>query len=824
VLTNFGTTDKIILNGLQVPTGDALVLSYSNGVLTGTETSASGPGFLGSITVSGVTGGAPLSTGSFIELQSAAGVVIELAPAATAATSFTFAGTGAFENYADYTGGIAPGDYIPANESVTIASGTASVSTGGITDNGTIAVNSGASFIDAASLSGTGTLVVGGSATLTDGGTLGSIIDNGTLNLAGSFSAPITVGAGAQVTLSGNFADSAPITGAGTLTVGSGVTATLATGTSLGSILDHGTIDVSGGVTSPINMIGNGAGSVVDFTGATSTTPLINFGTGDDIFIGGSALATPGTGDGLVLNYSGGVLTTTETNSAGHTIGTDSITVSGVTGLSTGSFIALETAKGVDIELAPSTPTSFVYNGGLGVLGSYEDPTNYANSIAPGDVISANESVTIASGFAVVQASGVYDNGLITVDGAATFGDTAFYDNGSITGTGALDIAAGGAAQINGGGTLGIFNDAGFLALEGSFDAAVSVTSTGTLAVGHSFDDSQAITGSGTLLVGINGKNSITASATLASGSSINSILMADSSTLDLAGSLGGTIDMGGNSASTVVDFTGSNVTNATLNTAITDFGYGDTIVVGTANFALTSGDALHETYSNGVLTVTDLSTHSSLSINLGLTGGDSSAYVKLNDSTGQLEITLCFYPGTALATATGEIKVEDLQAGDMLMTRNGAMPVRWIGQSRVHTGFADPLRSLPIRITQGALGDGLPLRDLLLSPDHAIAIDGILVQASALVNGSSIIREYDVPEQFSYYHVELDSHELLFAEGVEAESFVDNVDRMHFHNWDDRVAPATPIAEMDMPRAKATRQVPQTICRRLGLSKVAVA
>jgi len=91
-------------------------------------------------------------------------------------------------------------------------------------------------------------------------------------------------------------------------------------------------------------------------------------------------------------------------------------------------------------------------------------------------------------------------------------------------------------------------------------------------------------------------------------------------------------------------------------------------------------------------------------------------------------------------------------------------------------------------------------------------------------VNGSSIIREYDVPEQFSYYHVELDSHELLFAEGVEAESFVDNVDRMHFHNWDDRVAPATPIAEMDMPRAKATRQVPQTICRRLGLSKVAVA
>jgi len=80
------------------------------------------------------------------------------------------------------------------------------------------------------------------------------------------------------------------------------------------------------------------------------------------------------------------------------------------------------------------------------------------------------------------------------------------------------------------------------------------------------------------------------------------------------------------------------------------------------------------------------------------------------------------------------------------------------------------------------------------------------------------------VPEQFTYYHVELDSHELLLAEGVEAESFVDNVDRMHFHNWDERTAPETAIAEMDLPRAKSARQVPMAIRHRLGLNQIAVA
>jgi hypothetical protein len=178
----------------------------------------------------------------------------------------------------------------------------------------------------------------------------------------------------------------------------------------------------------------------------------------------------------------------------------------------------------------------------------------------------------------------------------------------------------------------------------------------------------------------------------------------------------------------------------------------------------------------------------------------------------GGTEITLCFYPGTRIATPWGDVAVENLRAGNLVLTAAGARPVRWLGQSQVSTRFADPLRSLPIRIAAGALGEGLPLRDLLVSPDHALYLEGMLVHASALVGLPGITREHNVPEQFTYYHVELDSHELLFAEGALAESFVDNAGRWHFHNWDERAAPAEPIAELDLPRVKSARQLPQRL------------
>jgi hypothetical protein len=176
------------------------------------------------------------------------------------------------------------------------------------------------------------------------------------------------------------------------------------------------------------------------------------------------------------------------------------------------------------------------------------------------------------------------------------------------------------------------------------------------------------------------------------------------------------------------------------------------------------------------------------------------------------------FYSGTRLAAVDGEIAVEDVVEGTRLRLADGRIgEVRWRGWTEMASRFADPLRAYPIRILAGALAENVPARDLLVSPGHAICLDGLLVQASALVNGVSIVRETNPPETFRYYHVELAAHELLLAESCPAESFVDNMDRMNFHNWDEREAPAEPVVEMELPRAKSARQLPDTLRQALA-------
>lgn len=174
----------------------------------------------------------------------------------------------------------------------------------------------------------------------------------------------------------------------------------------------------------------------------------------------------------------------------------------------------------------------------------------------------------------------------------------------------------------------------------------------------------------------------------------------------------------------------------------------------------------------------------------------------------------ICFYPGTLVATPEGERPVETLAAGDMVVTHDGQVrPIRWMGRQTAVTRFANPLRVLPIRIAAGALAEGVPKRDLLVSPDHALLVGDVLVQAGALVNGATITRERDVPERFTYWHVELAEHALILAEGAPAETFVDNVDRMGFDNWDSHPDyEAANIEELPLPRAKSARQVPRSV------------
>ncbi len=190
---------------------------------------------------------------------------------------------------------------------------------------------------------------------------------------------------------------------------------------------------------------------------------------------------------------------------------------------------------------------------------------------------------------------------------------------------------------------------------------------------------------------------------------------------------------------------------------------------------------------------------------------------VSTDAATGLERITFyCFMAGTLIRTPDGEVPVEKLRRGDLVITSEGlAKPVSWLGKQTVSTVFADPVRSWPVRVKAGALSENVPSRDLLLSPDHALLVDDVLIQAGALVNGTSILRESVVPSIFVYHHVELDDHSLILAENTPAETFVDNVDRMGFDNWAEHEAifpEGKPIEEMPYPRAKARRQVPMHI------------
>ena len=199
-------------------------------------------------------------------------------------------------------------------------------------------------------------------------------------------------------------------------------------------------------------------------------------------------------------------------------------------------------------------------------------------------------------------------------------------------------------------------------------------------------------------------------------------------------------------------------------------------------------------------------------------------------DGNGLIDVDLvspsCFLEGTMIATPDGEKPVESVAIGDAVSLADGGLaPIRWIGRRTLYANgpggyrYADPLLYMPIRIRAGALGENQPRRDLFLTPEHAVLVGGLLVQAGALVNGTSVLRQVRLPEQFTFYHIELERHALILAEGMAAESFVDNVSRMGFDNWEEYEAlypDRAGIAEMPLPRVQSLRQMPLPLRRML--------
>jgi hypothetical protein len=138
-----------------------------------------------------------------------------------------------------------------------------------------------------------------------------------------------------------------------------------------------------------------------------------------------------------------------------------------------------------------------------------------------------------------------------------------------------------------------------------------------------------------------------------------------------------------------------------------------------------------------------------------------------------------CFVAGTRI----GDVAVEALNVGDTVAAMSaGRARVRWIGRRRIDCArHPDPSKVWPVRVRADAFGANVPCRDLLLSPDHAVFLDDVLVPIKRLVNGASIAQVQ--VDTVTYVHVELDRHDVIFAEGLPAESYLDDGNRAAFEN-----------------------------------------
>ncbi len=159
---------------------------------------------------------------------------------------------------------------------------------------------------------------------------------------------------------------------------------------------------------------------------------------------------------------------------------------------------------------------------------------------------------------------------------------------------------------------------------------------------------------------------------------------------------------------------------------------------------------------------------------------------------------TVCFCKGTQILTPAGEVGVESLAVGDVVVTKGSAEPrkITWIGKGQVLATRGQRGPATPVIVRKGALGPNVPNRDLHVTKAHSLYFDGVFVPVEFLVNHRSIVWD-DRAQEVEIYHVELESHDILIANGAPAESYRDDGNRWLFQNANDgwNGAPQEPCA-----------------------------
>jgi autotransporter passenger strand-loop-strand repeat protein len=440
--------------------------------------------------------------------------------------------------------------------------------------------------------------------------------------------------------------------------------------------------------------------------------------------------------------------------------------VSGATALQGGYFII--SSGGVASNIVTSQAGRiYVSSGGTVVGGTVTSASSYNGGIVNyGGVVSA----VIVSGIITAPINGSANAGFIQISSGGT-------DLGVTLGSGGIEEASNGSAistTVNSGGLQYVLSSGtGF---------GTIINSGGTAKAGIGTISGATVAGGGTIIAGDNyGDGGVTIGTILSSGAveivnssygaaggtASNTTVSGGTLIVSSGGSLAGSLTLVGSGADLVV-------TDPSALTGIPISGFasaGDTIdLTGVASAA----GAVMSMTAPGVAVLT--------------VGGSMYTFDLPDvpypdvfnfaaDSGGGLEITgfaPCFLEGTRIATPDGEAAVEDLHQDDLVLTASGeAKPVRWVGYRHViAAGMADAHLYAPVVIERDAIAEGKPARDLWVTPDHAIFAEGRLIPVKLLVNGSTI-RQVPRPE-YRFFHLELERHDLLLAEGLEAESYLD--------------------------------------------------
>ncbi len=505
-------------------------------------------------------------------------------------------------------------------------------------------------------------------------------------------------------------------------------------------------LEIDGGATGVFDAaaaVTTGADVTVGDAGGAGTLAIIS----DDFSIGGNGATANLT---LAARAAGA-------GSTAEIAGTLGISGELIIGAAAGAVLDLSGNLGAAVSSLGGAGTLFAYAGAVAALGTVSD----AGTMTFTDqAVASAASITLPGKLAIGGVATLHDAGglFVSGNGVLDIGPDASFAAALATMSGGT-IAAAGALSL---GTL--LSGGGFVTLTGGSIAAA----------GFTIGSASTLAGFGVLAptASINNRGTIAAAGgELLVGGPVGNLGVLDIGTaavLDLAGAANGAVAFTGTAAELIINDAGG-------------FAAGVSGFAGSDVIDLVGILPAQASFAAGTVTATDTAGNRLGAFALTVNGGPPAISI-VSDGAGGALITLgdempCFSRGTGLLTPAGYRPVDVLCPGDDLITAAGdRRPIRWIGRRTVDFAASRSRIAWPVLIMPNAFGPGQPARPLRLSPLHAVFRNGVLVPAAHLVNGATIQREQAAAA--TYYHVELDRHDIIFAEGLTCETYLDTGNR----------------------------------------------